>query len=205
MCGRFTITMTASEIESLINQGFEINHPTVDSFPRYNIAPTQNILGILYTKDHFRIGTLKWGFQFSNHLAINSRMESIEEKTYFKDLYQTQRILLFSNGYFEWDPSSKTPYYIHYKNQEPMYFGGLWRKNKEHFEASIITLPADQTLQKIHPRMPFSMRHDQAKLWLQGSMDFKESVSVPTEVSEISKTVNSVQNNDMNIFEKNTA
>jgi len=205
MCGRFTVTMTALEIETLLRDDFQLDSVKVDDRPRFNIAPTQKVMGLLFHQGNFRFGELKWGLQFSQHLAINTRIESIQEKDYFKDLLNTQRILLISNGYFEWDPTTKTPYYIHYEHQEPMYFGGLWRKNQKDFECSIITLPATDSLRDIHPRMPFSMKKDQAKQWLIDHPPAEELLNIPDQVIKISSRVNKVTENDPDILRKNTA
>ena len=205
MCGRFTVTMTALEIETLLMNDFSLEAVHVDDRPRYNMAPTQSVMGILFHQGKYRFGDLKWGLQFSNHLAINTRIETIEEKSYFKDLMKSQRIVLLSNGYFEWDPTTKTPYYIHYENQAPMYFGGLWRKNNHNFECSIITLPASDGLSPIHPRMPFSMRLENAQHWLKNEEDPKELINIPDQVIEISSRVNKVSENDKDILRKNTA
>lgn len=205
MCGRFTITMTALEIETLLKNDFFLESVQVEDRPRYNIAPTQSVMGVLFHQGKYRFGELKWGLQFSNHLAINTRIETIEEKEYFKDLKKSQRILLLSNGYFEWDPTTKTPYYIHYENQAPMYFGGLWRKNNHQFECSIITLPASDRLIQIHPRMPFSMTLDKAKRWLKDNEEPSQLIRIPDQVIEISSRVNKVSENDKDIFIKNTA
>lgn len=200
MCGRFTITMHASEIEALIEKEFKVNPVEVEDQPRYNIAPTQNVMGLLYHRNTFRFGSLKWGLKFTHHLAINTRIETIFEKPYFQDLMNTQKIVLLSNGYFEWDMHTKEPYFIHYENQEPMFLGGLWRKNNEDFECSIITLEAPNHLNELHPRVPFSMTSTQAKTWLQNDLEPSQLIKYPDQATKISRLVNRVSENHADIL-----
>ena len=202
MCGRFTITMSAPEIETLLENDFDIKGTNVDEMPRFNIAPTQRVLGLLSHYGKYRFGSLKWGLKFSSHLAINTRIETIQEKDYFKDLMTYQKILILSNGYFEWDKDNKTPYYIHYENQEPMFYGGLWRKNNDVFECSIITLEAPKHLKEIHPRMPFSMKAGNAKKWLVSEGDPYRLVNPPNQFYVISNRVNKVSENDRDILKE---
>jgi len=199
MCGRFTITMSALDIERVMESDFGIQNAPVEDVPRYNVAPTQNALAILKAKNQYRFGSLKWGFSFSNHLTINTRIETAMEKDYFKTLLDHQRVLLLSQGYFEWDQETKDPFYIHYKNQAPMYLGAIWRRHHDSFECSIITLEATSNLKNIHPRMPLSMTLDNAKKWLAGEDTF-QSLDVPSEILKLSKVVNKVTSNTEQIF-----
>ena len=204
MCGRFTLTMRPEDLETLLQDEFAIEVKEPFKTPHYNVAPTMDVIGILYDGERFRAGSIHWGFQFSkldqNILAFNTRIETIAQKPFFKNLVQSKRLAIVSNGYFEWDTTTKTPYYMHYENDAPMFLGGIWRRG-DRFESSIITLPAPDALHAIHPRVPFSMRLSQVQAWLKtGPQDPAHLYQMPDTYKVISKAVNKVAHNDASIL-----
>lgn len=205
MCGRFTITMSAGEIQTLLEENFNASVDFIETKPRYNIAPTMETLALLYDGKKYRVGMIPWGFRFERNqkpiLAFNTRIETIEEKPFFKTLYDANRIAFLSNGYFEWDTTDKTPYWMHYQDQAPMFLGGIWRKDKT-YQGSIITLNAPENLARIHPRVPFSMPLKSVGSWLkEGTQNPLSLFQAPSEIKPISKAVNKVSNNDASILE----
>lgn len=206
MCGRFTLTMSASEIETLLHDAFAVSMDKLEEKPRYNIAPTMETIALIHDGVKYRAGLIPWGFQFNASgkpiLAFNTRFETIQEKPFFKTLYDTQRLVFVSNGYFEWDTQDKTPYWMHYKAHAPMFLGGLWRKAAS-FQGSIITFAAPERLADIHPRVPFSMPLKNVAAWLKEPTDSPETLfQAPTEIEPISKRVNTVTNNDASILKQ---
>ncbi len=206
MCGRFTITMSAGEIQTLLEDEFNVALESLDETPRYNIAPTMQTIALLHDGKKYRAGSISWGFRFNHRpkpiLAFNTRIETIQEKPFFKTLYNAQRIALLSNGYFEWDTQDKTPYWMHYPAQAPMFLGGIWRKAST-FESSIITLKAPEPLAHIHPRVPFSMPLKNVAAWLAAPFGSPEMLfEAPTQIEPISKRVNTVSNNDASILKQ---
>lgn len=204
MCGRFTITMHADEITTLLSDAFAITSDFLTDKPRYNIAPTMETIAILHDGTKYRAGMIPWGFRFMRKetpiLAFNTRFETIQEKPFFKSLFETQRLVFLSNGYFEWATQDKTPYWMHYKDQAPMFLGGLWRQDKS-FQSSIITFNAPESLAQIHPRVPFSMPLEKVATWLKGANAHPETLlEVPTEIDPLSTRVNKPAHNDASIL-----
>lgn len=203
MCGRFTITMSAQEIHDLLKESFHIDSADIPSQNRYNIAPTQDVLSVLYDGRRYRAGTLSWGFHFKRNakdiLAFNTRYETIQSKPFFQDLYKNQRIIFISNGYFEWEKTTQTPWYIH--DDSVLFLGGLWRKETR-YAGSIITLEAPDELAKIHPRVPLTMTLEQAKAWLKHEENDPLNVyQRPRKMVALSSRVNAVKHNDKEIFD----
>lgn len=204
MCGRFTITMQAREITDLLERAFDIEGFTPQDIPRYNIAPSMSVIALFHDGVKYRAGHIPWGFQFErankSFLAFNTRIETIREKPFFKQLYDTQRMVFLSNGYFEWDVTNKTPYWLHYADHAPMFLGSIWHK-KASFESSIITLEAPESLASIHPRVPFSMPLKHVTPWLLKTSDDPLSLGqIPTQIDRLSRAVNTVSNNDASIL-----
>lgn len=89
MCGRFALT--ASEQE-LYEQFHLTTRPTWT--PRYNIAPTQEVLVVRSTPAGFTAETMRWGLvpHITAHASrpmvhINARAETVAVKPTFKRLF----------------------------------------------------------------------------------------------------------------------
>jgi putative SOS response-associated peptidase YedK len=111
--------------------------------PRYNIAPTQQIVVVRADgAGAERVATLmRWGFIPSWAKAagggppqINARSETLAEKPMFRTAYRRRRCLIPADGFFEWQAAGggkgsrgkKQPYYIHRPDGGPFAFAGLW-------------------------------------------------------------------------------
>ena len=204
MCGRFTVAYSADEITQYLQDAFAIDGLELPDIPRFNVAPSMDVVAVLYDGTHFRGGPIKWGFTFNKGgktiQAFNTRIESIQSKPFFNQLYRTQRLALLSTGYFEWDTHTKHPYWIHYEDQSPMFLGGIWRKDAT-FESSIITLEAPDDLAKIHPRVPFSMPLSRVKTWLREPTQSAAALyQKPSQITPITSAVNRPENNDASIL-----
>lgn len=109
--------------------------------PRYNIAPTQEILVVRETEGRDREPvTMRWGLipSWSKELQsgpplINARGETIAEKPSFRTALKRRRCLIPADGFYEWQQSpgsatrgKKQPYYIHRPDGKLFAFAGLW-------------------------------------------------------------------------------
>ena len=97
----------------------------------------------------------------------------------------------------------KKPYYIQLGAGELIYFAGVWRKEKYNDDKrivfSIITKAANSNINKIHHRMPVVLNANSAQDYLEikdGNLDFINFDDVDLKFTEVSKYVNSPQNND---------
>jgi putative SOS response-associated peptidase YedK len=151
---------------------------------RYNIAPTQAAPVIRRTKegDGCEIAMLRWGLVpfWAKDLAagnkmINARSEGIEEKPAFRQAFQKRRCIVPATGFYEWmgAPGRKQPYAVTFPHHPVFGFAGLWER--WHPAAgdpvdtfTIITTDANQTVARIHDRMPVVIPPDQVEAWLSG-------------------------------------
>lgn len=178
MCGRFTLT---SDMDLLLYRFAAIwtnNH--FDHFPRYNIAPTQQVLSVVNNNDQRELKPLKWGLipSWSKELnigvkMINARCETIAEKPSFKNLLKRKRCLIPADGFYEWIKlkSKKQPVYIRLKSEAVFSFAGLWDTwrsptNETINSCTIITTNANDLIAPVHNRMPVIFTPEQEKLWL---------------------------------------
>ena len=113
MCGRFTLKRPEQVKFERID--FSILE---DLVPRYNIAPSQNVLTVVQRGSDREATLLQWGLipYWSNEPKgiINARVETIDEKPSFKESFQRRRCLIIADGFYEWERMGKIsqPYYF---------------------------------------------------------------------------------------------
>lgn len=195
MCGRFSVYIDDEELKNRFP-----NHD-VTPFQEVkvtNFAPTMEMPVIIENQ----VVNMKWGLipswsqnkSFANKL-INARCETLLEKPSFKNLVNTQRCIVPSNGFYEWDPVSKLPYFVKPADSSLMNFCGLhtlWMdENRRPVNTfTIITTKSNQIMSEIHNRMPVILEQGSEKKWLSRSNNFTavQSLVKPIRDSSISIT-----------------
>ena len=201
--------------------------------PRYNIAPTQEILAIRVepASGEREAALLRWGLipswskePQSGPPMINARGETIADKPSFRTATRRRRrCLIPADGFYEWQTSAgstkKQPYYIHYRDDRPFAFAGLWEswsakstaaKNGPADDAlaiescTIVTTSASKALEALHDRMPVILEPGDYKLWLDPKVQDPAAIQhliVPNDdeaiiAEPVSTHVNHVANDD---------
>lgn len=188
MCGRYSLTK-ADERKLLLRFLIE-RFSVVPKAPRFNIAPSQDILAITLEDDKRTLTTFKWGLVPSwvqDHKKaipmINARMETLLEKAYFKQAFKERRCLIPADGFFEWDRGmggkEKIPKYFQLIDHELFAFAGIWEtwlspNGNSINTCSIITVPASELVGEIHERMPAILTQEAESLWLDKDMSGAE-------------------------------
>ncbi len=179
MCGRFTLTASAEQIEARF--GVPLPAPYK---PRYNIAPTQEILALRNDQHGRRVEPLRWGLiphwakdpKIAQRL-INARAETLFEKPSFRDAVKQRRCLIIADGFYEWrqTPQGKrVPVYVRLRSQEPFGFAGLWEswsspEGQTVKTCTIITTEPNELIRPIHSRMPAIVPRELEEFWLDPS------------------------------------
>ncbi|HEX3282369.1 MAG TPA: SOS response-associated peptidase [Pyrinomonadaceae bacterium] len=171
MCGRFTLRHPSRLKFDHFNRS-----PSLPLVPRYNIAPSQNIVAILQRRDEREAALMQWGLipSWSKDAKgfINARSETITGKPSFSESFQTRRCLIPADGFYEWQRSGKIaqPYYFQLREEMPFTFAGIWDEwsNGEQTITScaIITTSANELLATIHDRMPVILPAESHDEWL---------------------------------------
>lgn len=212
MCGRFTLI---SPLDVILHR-FKLVNNGIDYVPRYNIAPSQQVLAIISDGEERRIGRLRWGLVpywakdvKLGYKMINARAETLAEKPSFKRSFQRRRCIIPADGFYEWrqGPDSKQPVRIRLKSKEPFAFAGLWDRWQSEdgdvvTSCTIVTTKANELLRDIHHRMPVILRPQDEAVWLDRTIndtDFLQQLLVPypteqMEVYNVSDVVNSAKN-----------
>lgn len=141
--------------------------------PRYNIAPTSQIL-ILKSSS---ASLVCWGLvpHWAKDPSIgaklnNARAETVAVKPSFRDAYRKRRCLIPANGFYEWQRQAgrKQPFYVYPAQGELFAFAGLWEAWGELETCAIITTEANALMRPIHDRMPVILAPADRSRWLAG-------------------------------------
>ena len=179
MCGRFFRDVSWATLREWYNL-FADTAPNLE--PRYNIAPTQDVM--IIGKARVKGGGVRreirwahWGLipswakdaKLASNM-INARAETVAEKPAYRAAFKRRRCLIPADGFYEWTKTDtgKQPYVIRHEDGHPMTFAGLWEENEELGVRSctILTTAANDYMKPLHHRMPVLLNQDQYELWL---------------------------------------
>ena len=174
MCGRFVLAQVGILPDRF---GFVDFHDTRLPPPRFNIAPSQEVLAIASGPEGPRARLLRWGFQPAWMREpklpppINARAETLLERKLFRDALGRGRCLIPADGFYEWaavpGQRAKRPMHIRLKGGSPFAFAGLWTVGPDGVETcTIVTTAANELLSSIHERMPVILAPEDEVVWL---------------------------------------
>lgn len=188
MCGRFYLDVAKDQLMA----HYALDAAPDDISPRYNIAPSQDILAVRAIDQHERnLDYLHWGLipswaqdDHPHYSMINARAETVASKPAYRSAFKHRRCLIPVSGFYEWHPQAdyKQPYAISLKDDGVFSLAGLW----EHWESqdgkviescSIVVTEANTVLKPIHDRMPVIIAPDNYATWLDPAIQDKESLT----------------------------
>ena len=139
------------------------------------------------------VGLAEWGLipiwtkdeadaKVRQNQTLNAKAETIHELPSFQGSATKKRCLVPVNGFFEYqhlnkagepDPSGKVtkPYRLFLRDKTVFYLGGLWTEWHGRKSFTIVTMPANTLMSRIHNaklRMPVIVPPQAAELWLAG-------------------------------------
>ncbi|MEO5694600.1 MAG: SOS response-associated peptidase [Usitatibacter sp.] len=179
---------------------------------RFNIAPTQLAPVVREREGKREIAMLRWGLvpAWAKELKvgtsmINARSEGIEAKPSFREAVKARRCIVPATGFFEWqgEPGRKQPFAITVPGHELLAFAGLWErwqpKDGEPVETfTIVTTEANESVARIHDRMPVILPLDAVDTWLTAPPDEARAVLKPydgeLQLRAVGKHVSNVKN-----------
>jgi len=176
MCGRYALHSRPD----VIALAFGLSEIPASVVPRFNIAPTTDVLIVRAGADGARVpASVRWGLlprwaKDPKRAAKlnNARGETVAQKPSFRDAYRRRRCLIPANGFYEWKrvDTRKQPYYVYPAHGELFAFAGLW----ERWEGTggpldtctIVTTDANAPMQFVHDRMPVILATADYARWL---------------------------------------
>jgi putative SOS response-associated peptidase YedK len=185
MCGRFA---QRADPKRLAKEFKVAEVPGVE--PRYNIAPTQDILGVVESADAREMKFYKWGLVPSwakdksmGARLINARSETVQEKPSFREAFKQRRCIIPADGFYEWRRTGgkKQPYFFRMEDERPFGFAGLWERweglgGEVIHSCTILTTGANEVLRPVHDRMPVILHPEEYSLWLEADARERESL-----------------------------
>lgn len=182
VCGRFVSTSSAADLADHFGASLG---PVGDLEPRYNVAPTDDVVGVRATEGGRRLEAFHWGLvpwwaesPKVGARMINARAETVATKGAFKDAFARRRLLVPADGFYEWaaveGSRRKQAYFVHAPDDQPYAFAGLWERwrgpdrdaTDELRSTTIITTTANEAMAAIHDRMPVILPRDVWDVWL---------------------------------------
>ena len=174
MCARFQFAPPEDWVEE-----FGLGEAP-DLPPRYNIAPTQDVMAVRAGRDGRRQARLlRWGLvpywaedpAVGNRL-INARAESVATRAAFRDAFRQRRCLVPAQGFYEWKKfgRAREPWLVRLKGGGTFAFGGVWDRwagpQAALESCALITTPANALVAPIHGRMPVVIDRRGYEAWL---------------------------------------
>ena len=215
MCGRYSLVADMSELA--LRFDFEVGGETRP--PRFNIAPTQEVLAITRAAGDSgnAARAMRWGLipfwakdRSIGNRMINARAETADTNPAYRRAFERRRCLVIADGFYEWLKVGKdrVPMRVSLRSGEPFAFAGLWEtwrspEGEPVASCTIITTTANAVMEAVHDRMPVILPRDVEGVWLDASgahsaAELKELLVPYTgsdlEVYEVSKLVNSPRN-----------
>ncbi len=189
MCGRFVLVQVGHigvRFSAIVRYPSEYRPdlrklPDYVDAPRYNIAPTQQLLTVTNEDGERVIEPMRWGLIPSwakdgqkLPLNINARDDRMATGGFWRRPLRRQRCLIPADGYYEWTGPKKnrTPVYIRRKDEGLIAFAGLfdvWRHpntGEVTRSCAIVTTSPSPSLEPIHNRMPAILSNEAEALWL---------------------------------------
>ena len=215
MCGRYSLVADMSELA--LRFDFEGGGETRP--PRFNIAPTQEVLAVTRDAGDSRNAAraMRWGLipfwakdpSIGNRM-INARAETVDTSPAFRRAFERRRCLVVADGFYEWLKVGKdrVPMRVSLSSGEPFAFAGLWETwrspdGQPVASCTIITTTPNAVMEPVHNRMPVILPRDAEGVWLDATgahstAELKELLAPyagpDLEVYEVSKLVNSPRN-----------
>lgn len=104
MCGRFAMTFSSEELRDY----FRLDD-TFDLEPRYNIAPSLDVVAVRQEEGRRRLVALRWGLipfwaidPKIGYKTFNARAETAPKAPAFRAAFRSRRCLIPASGFFEW-------------------------------------------------------------------------------------------------------
>ena len=220
MCGRFAQYSEPDTYADL----FDLERVCAPR-PRYNAAPTQEILAARPGADGTReLTPLRWGLIPSwskgpdnRYSMINARAETVATKPAYRAAFRARRCIIPAEGFYEWQTTTdgKQPHLIRRRDGQPFAMAGLWERwqgpDTDAIEScTIIVTDANAAIAPIHDRMPVILTGNGLDAWLDptiGNAAALTSLLRPAPAQDwthypVSKRVNSPRNDDPSLVDR---
>lgn len=172
MCSRYWfdegVYEDLEEMNIGLKSGYQVKrHDVHPADPAFVISRNSNEEGHLLATEE------KWGFPtFDKKLVINARAEDIFDRKMFRNGIQHQRIIVPAAGFYEWNASKEKSSFK--RTDGTLYMAGIAEIAEDENRFVIITTAANDSMRKVHDRMPLILEKDQLSDWILDDRRTKE-------------------------------
>ena len=220
MCGRFAQPHSSEELARIFRA-----RPTVDlPGQRFNVAPTDEVAGVLEHHGERVIEPFRWGLvpwyaddRKSAARLINARAETVETTPAFRTSFARRRLIIPAAAFYEWHrvEGRREPFAIRRLDGDPLALAGVWAvwrdpdTGERVYTCSILTTVPNALVSPIHNRMPVILDPDDWDRWLSTETALKDlrALLFPFPAGEldaypVSAAVNNVRNEGAELLER---
>ena len=125
-----------------------------------------------------KVSDMFWGVTGNDKkLVINARAESALEKPMFSDSVERRRLVIPASGFYEWD-KDKNKVTFYKKDKSPIYLAGFYKLSDNKDSFVILTTAANESMIRVHDRMPLMIEKNAVKDWLFDTYAAKEMLGM---------------------------
>lgn len=166
MCSRYYVDPDMmEEIIKVVQKIEQRVHPT-----RKDIRPTDVAPVIGQSEYGLELSMCRWGYPLSKgkNLVINARVENVMDKPSFQNGILYHRLLIPAKGFYEWNALKEKSTFSR-SDSSVLYMAGFcdWFENERRFV--ILTTAANDSMKKIHDRMPLILEREKIADWFDNS------------------------------------
>jgi putative SOS response-associated peptidase YedK len=134
-----------------------------------------------------RVTDMFWGLTGRDKkLIINARAESATTRPMFSDSVLNRRCIIPAAGFYEWD-KDKNKVTFFKKDKSPIYLAGFYQMSDNKDSFVILTTAANESMIKVHDRMPLMIEKNNVRDWLCDKDAAKEMLSMKMPLLESHK------------------
>lgn len=164
MCGRYYVDDgTVREIVKLVRQ---IDRKLLEEKGR-DVFPSQEAPAVTGREGELCGESLIWGFPGfeKNRVIFNARQETAQEKRTFQESLRFRRCVIPARQFYEWN-KKKEKYTFTRRDGRTLYLAGCYNRFGDEERFVIFTTQANDSMKRIHDRMPLILEERQIKDWI---------------------------------------
>jgi len=202
VCGRYA---SARSVDVLAGHFDADLVDELDLPPRYNVAPTDQVVVVVSRGEGRALVAMRWGLvppwaadPSGAAKRINARVETVGERPAYRTALAQRRCLVPTDGYYEWHSAHagapKQPHFIQAADGAPLAFAGLWERwyggpggpDGPLLTCTVLTTASAGRVAHLHDRMPLVLPPSVWADWLDvsrvdaaGALEIATAAGVP--------------------------
>ena len=178
MCGRY---YCGDDTEYDVEEELGLEKGSL-SMKASDVTPAMNPVVLSADKgsagNGIRVSGMFWGITGKDKkLVINARAESALDKKMFSDSLEHRRLVIPAAGFYEWDKDRNKVTFFK-KDKSPIYLAGFYQLSENKDSFVILTTAANESMIKVHDRMPLMIEGARVRDWLHNTDAAKEMLAL---------------------------